>query len=752
MASTNGASTRVGDTESSLERIKRQLASGSGRNLLQGPLLKRSETVNDLLSLDLLIHFLIFASVRLLLRKWNERWVILDPTTGKMEYKTRRNEPTVKGTIIFDENSTITLSPVNFHAVAFFLTILLDIGTPQKKDYFLCAETPGAARAWVSTLQLKVNMFNSLFTGKSRREPAGSLANRINWNAISQSDDKDGLSTYIQGHFSSCSLGCLSYLVLEGLGAAQLVLKAHKEAVNSLSGTGSAKLGTVAAVVAAANSTALECSKEIEAAMQISLRNALGMVTNRITDGPMDDLTIMKYVKSWDSVLPQAEFAYNNSVNRSIKKTPFEATYGLKPQTVFDLVPLPQNTRVSDEGEAFAEHIRAIHEERERFPKGTYHKLKARKFGPWSDGDMRAVTDQIQQLPIATRDTIEDSLDVREVRSRRGSPYRHFLVKWLGKPASESTWIAEEELKKVDPEIYDEYLKETLRVKDEELQNLARDLRARDSTIREIADKLSETAEAAEAAASAAHTMDEQRRIACAEIERVTQNSAKQLETSMLKLREYEEKVMALSKEKDQLIKHRDSALQEAHLWRSELAKARERVVILEAAVVRGEEKVRVAEADAEARIKEAAQKEADAVKSKEELLAYVNMLQSQLQRQQIDTKQVFEEKTESSNTDNSLPQTKDVDLSEENVDKACLSVSRAVPVPGESVVHMTVDQVNHRAIRDGEWSDIQATEARIADVREVAPETEGSSLDISVVSTPINNNHEQGANSFHQP
>ncbi|KAL5791690.1 hypothetical protein ACOSP7_000284 [Xanthoceras sorbifolium] len=500
MASTNGASTRVGDTESSLERIKRQLASGSGRNLLQGPLLKRSET----------------------LRKWNERWVILDPTTGKMEYKTRRNEPTVKGTIIFDENSTITLSPVNFHGLPKYDGCCLYIGTPQKKDYFLCAETPGAARAWVSTLH-----------------------------------------------------------------AAQLVLKAHKEAVNSLSGTGSAKLGTVAAVVAAANSTALECSKEIEAAMQISLRNALGMVTNRITDGPMDDLTIMK---------------------------------------------------------------------------------------------------------------------------------------------------------------------ETLRVKDEELQNLARDLRARDSTIREIADKLSETAEAAEAAASAAHTMDEQRRIACAEIERVTQNSAKQLETSMLKLREYEEKVMALSKEKDQLIKHRDSALQEAHLWRSELAKARERVVILEAAVVRGEEKVRVAEADAEARIKEAAQKEADAVKSKEELLAYVNMLQSQLQRQQIDTKQVFEEKTESSNTDNSLPQTKDVDLSEENVDKACLSVSRAVPVPGESVVHMTVDQVNHRAIRDGEWSDIQATEARIADVREVAPETEGSSLDISVVSTPINNNHEQGANSFHQP
>lgn len=73
-----------------------------------------------------------------------------------------------------------------------------------------------------------------------------------------------------------------------------MVLKAHKEAVNSLSGNGSAKLGTVATVVAAANSTALECSKVIEAAMQISLRSALGMITNRATDGPMDDMTVMK--------------------------------------------------------------------------------------------------------------------------------------------------------------------------------------------------------------------------------------------------------------------------------------------------------------------------------------------------------------------------------------------------------------------------------------------------------------------------
>ncbi|MED6185066.1 hypothetical protein PIB30_053469 [Stylosanthes scabra] len=494
MATTNGSSPRAAEnTENSLEKIKRQLASGSGRNLLQGPLLKRSET----------------------LRKWNERWVILDPTTGRMEYKLRRNEPTVKGTIIFDANSTITVSPVNFNGLPKYDGCCFYIGTPQKKDYFLCAETPGAARAWVSTLH-----------------------------------------------------------------ATQLVLKAHKEAVNSLSGSGSTKLGTVATVVAAANSTALECSKEIEAAMQISLRNALGMMTTKPTDGPMDDLTIMK---------------------------------------------------------------------------------------------------------------------------------------------------------------------ETLRVKDDELQNLARDLRARDSTIKEIADKLSETAEAAEAAASAAYTMDEHRRIACAEIERLKKDFEKQQELSAQKLKESEEKIMGLTKEREQLIKQTEAAIQEANMWRSELAKAREHDVILEAAVVRAEEKVRVAEANAEVRIKEAAQREAAATKEKQELLAYVNILKEQLQRQHIDTTEV--EKTEA------CSDTKHVDPTDENVDKACLSVSRATSIPTENVVHMATDQVNIQPVGDSEWSDIQATESRVADVREVAPETDGSSLDIPVVSQPgANHHHEQGAGSFHQP
>ncbi|CAM8934521.1 unnamed protein product [Rhodiola kirilowii] len=479
MASSAGVSPRASDTESSLEKIKRQLASSSGRNLLQGPLLKRSETVLFTLLLYSLVLF-----VDDLLKKWNERWVILDPSTGKMEYKTKRNESAVKGTIIFDGNSTIAISPVNFHGLPKYDGCCFYIGTPQKKDYFLCAETPGAARAWVSTLL-----------------------------------------------------------------ATQLVLKAHKEAVDSLSGTGSSRLGTVATVVAAANSTAQECSKEIEAAMKISMNKALGNLSIRVTDASMDDFTIMK---------------------------------------------------------------------------------------------------------------------------------------------------------------------ETLRVKDEELQNLARDLRSRDSTIKKIAERLSETAEAAEMAASAAHTMDEQRRIVCSEIERLRKESEQQHQSSMLKVKELEEKVISLSKEHDELVKQRDSAIQEANLWRLELAKARDRAIILEGAAVRAEEKVRVTEAEAEARLKVAELRESNFIKEKHALLAYVSSLQAQLQRlvllsQQMESHQIVENTESQSEMANVSPLTKHMDLSQQDEDKACLTESRQLQACEESIVDVTEDQTPQE-INSNESSDIQIT------------------------------------------
>ena len=47
------------------------------------------------------------------------------------------------------------------------------------------------------------------------------------------------------------------------------------------------------------------------------------------------------HLGNWDLILPQDEFAYNNSVNRSIRMSPFEVVHGYKLRKSTDLIPLP---------------------------------------------------------------------------------------------------------------------------------------------------------------------------------------------------------------------------------------------------------------------------------------------------------------------------------------------------------------------------------------------------------------------------
>ena len=65
----------------------------------------------------------------------------------------------------------------------------------------------------------------------------------------------------------------------------------------------------------------------------------------------------------WDLILSTAEFAYNNSVNRSIGKSHFQIVNGYSPHTPIDLVPLPPHMRVSEPAENFAKHIHDLHDE-----------------------------------------------------------------------------------------------------------------------------------------------------------------------------------------------------------------------------------------------------------------------------------------------------------------------------------------------------------------------------------------------------
>ncbi|CAI5520117.1 unnamed protein product [Closterium sp. Naga37s-1] len=106
-------------------------AAGGRTCLVQGYLLKRSET----------------------LHLWNQRWFVLDPTTARMEYRMQRSDVYPRGHIVFDADSTITVSPLNFHGAKQYDGCCFYVGTAGKKEYFLCAETPEAARAWVVTIR-----------------------------------------------------------------------------------------------------------------------------------------------------------------------------------------------------------------------------------------------------------------------------------------------------------------------------------------------------------------------------------------------------------------------------------------------------------------------------------------------------------------------------------------------------------------------------------------------------------------------
>nr|GEY62317.1 heparanase-like protein 3 [Tanacetum cinerariifolium] len=67
--------------------------------------------------------------------------------------------------------------------------------------------------------------------------------------------------------------------------------------------------------------------------------------------------------KQWDFVLPFAEFAFNNSKNRTTQRRPFEIVHGLSPYSVTDLAPIPNLGKTNVKADEFAEHIKNIHEE-----------------------------------------------------------------------------------------------------------------------------------------------------------------------------------------------------------------------------------------------------------------------------------------------------------------------------------------------------------------------------------------------------
>jgi hypothetical protein len=114
----------------------------------------------------------------------------------------------------------------------------------------------------------------------------------------------------------------------------------------------------------------------------------------------------------WDQILAQVEFSFNNSVNMSTRKSPFEIVYGIQPRGITELRDMNQDEFLSVGAEDFAAEMQKLHDRvreqlqnnnqkyksrvnqkrrevqfevgdevlahlrKERFPRGTYNKLK----------------------------------------------------------------------------------------------------------------------------------------------------------------------------------------------------------------------------------------------------------------------------------------------------------------------------------------------------------------------------------------
>ena len=67
--------------------------------------------------------------------------------------------------------------------------------------------------------------------------------------------------------------------------------------------------------------------------------------------------------KRWDLILPQAEFAYNNFVNRSTGRSSIQIVYGSSPRTASELRKMEKGEMTSAKAKEFTEHGKNLHEE-----------------------------------------------------------------------------------------------------------------------------------------------------------------------------------------------------------------------------------------------------------------------------------------------------------------------------------------------------------------------------------------------------
>ncbi|GJV97985.1 RNA-directed DNA polymerase [Tanacetum coccineum] len=158
--------------------------------------------------------------------------------------------------------------------------------------------------------------------------------------------------------------------------------------------------------------------------------------------------------KQWDLILPQAEFSYNRSVNRTTSKSPFEVVYGQNSIPPLDLVPVIEVGRFSEEGADQSEQIKELHRSvqeqiirhneqykqnadkrrkqvlyregdlvwihlrKENFPVGRFGKLKPRGDGPFPV--LKKINDNAYKIELPVHYNVSATFNVADLLPYKG--------------------------------------------------------------------------------------------------------------------------------------------------------------------------------------------------------------------------------------------------------------------------------------------------------------------------------------------
>lgn len=138
-------------------------------------------------------------------------------------------------------------------------------------------------------------------------------------------------------------------------------------------------------------------------------------VTNR-TLGTLLRVLVKKNIRSWEEVLPQAEFAYNRAPHSTTRLSPFEIVYGIKPTTPLDLAVLDTSTHFSQEAADKATTIKLLHDTVRQRIETMNNKVKQRvdrrrRFVQFKPGDLVWVHFRKERFPMKRRSKLSPRSD-----------------------------------------------------------------------------------------------------------------------------------------------------------------------------------------------------------------------------------------------------------------------------------------------------------------------------------------------------